>query len=188
MPEFFNNLYPSKSPDVYKEYRNFIVSLSQMQPDTYLTATTCRRHLSGDACAILRVHQFLERHGLINFVVKPDEKPLSKDLIRESSYNKVFINAANKHFIEKNENEYFHNLFDSNSVITSAESPHENSINKISDKKQINLDASCIRKINLLSTKERPTCSFCNTLTGFSWYQSDDLFLCSKCFTSESFP
>jgi SWI/SNF related-matrix-associated actin-dependent regulator of chromatin subfamily C len=56
LPEFFSGLYPSKTPDVYKEYRSFIVSLSQMQPETYLTVTACRRHLSGDACAILRVH------------------------------------------------------------------------------------------------------------------------------------
>jgi len=70
-----------------------------MQPDTYLTVTACRRHLSGDACAILRVHHFLEEHGLINFNVRPDEKPLSKHLIRESSYNRVFINAANRHFV-----------------------------------------------------------------------------------------
>lgn len=65
---------------------------------------------------------------MINFNVKPDEKPLSKDLIRESSYNKVFINAANKHFIQKNETEYLNNLFDATSVITQAESQNEKSV------------------------------------------------------------
>lgn len=83
-----------------------------MQPDTYLTATACRRHLSGDACAILRVHHFLEKHGLINFNVRPDEKPLRKDLIRDASYTKIFINAANKHYIQKNEQEYLNNLYE----------------------------------------------------------------------------
>lgn len=112
LPEFFNGLYPSKTPDVYKEYREFIIALGRMQPQSYLTATTCRRHLSGDACAILRIHAFLERSGLINFTVAPEDKPLSKDLLREATYNKVFINAANKHILQKNENEYMNNLFE----------------------------------------------------------------------------
>jgi hypothetical protein len=76
----------------------------------------------------MRVHAFLERHGLINFSVLPDQKPLSKDLLRESIYNKVFINAANKHCLEKNENEYLNNLFEVASVQTSAESPHDQSL------------------------------------------------------------
>jgi hypothetical protein len=64
----------------------------------------------------MRVHAFLERHGLINFSVSPDQKPFSKDLLRESTYNKVFINAANKHYLEKNETEYLNNLFEVASV------------------------------------------------------------------------
>lgn len=72
--------------------------------------TACRRHLSGDACAILRLHHFLEKEGLINFNVHPQEKPLSKDLLRETTYSKVFVNAANKLFIQKNEDEFLKNL------------------------------------------------------------------------------
>lgn len=74
------------------------------------------------------MHAFLERHGLINFSVSPDQKPLSKDLLRESTYNKVFINAANKHNLEKNETEYLNNLFEVASIQTSAESPHDQSL------------------------------------------------------------
>lgn len=37
----------------------------------HLTATTCRRNLAGDVCAIMRVHAFLEYWGLINFNVDP---------------------------------------------------------------------------------------------------------------------
>ena len=42
-----------------------------MNPRSYLTATTCRRNLAGDVCAILRIHSFLEHWGLINFNVDP---------------------------------------------------------------------------------------------------------------------
>jgi hypothetical protein len=41
-------------------------------PQQYLTQTACRRNLSGDVCSILRVHQFLEHWGLINYHVSPD--------------------------------------------------------------------------------------------------------------------
>ena len=78
----------------------------------YLTATTCRRHLSGDACAIVRVHAFLEKWGLINFNVQPELKPVHRSLLKESTYSKVLINATNMHHLTKNETEYLANLFD----------------------------------------------------------------------------
>ena len=67
LPEFFSGKYPSKTPSVYKEYRNFMINLYRMNPSAYLSGTTCRRHLSGDVNGILRVHAFLEKWGLINY-------------------------------------------------------------------------------------------------------------------------
>ena len=72
MPEFFSSGV-SKTPDVYQKYRNFILELYRMSPKTYLTGTTCRRNLAGDACGILRIHAFLESWGLINFTVDPKQ-------------------------------------------------------------------------------------------------------------------
>lgn len=59
----------------------------------------CRRHLSGDVCGIMRVHSFLEHWGLINFNVDPYSKPHKLSVIKETSYNKVLVNAANKHIL-----------------------------------------------------------------------------------------
>ena len=112
LPEFFCGIYPSKRPASYLEYRNFMIRLYRMNPTLYLTATACRRHLSGDACAIIRIHSFLEKWGLINFLVDPASKPKRAGLIGESTYNKVLVNAANKHALVKNEQEYLGNLFD----------------------------------------------------------------------------
>lgn len=39
LPEFFCGKYPSKTPQVYKEYRNFIISLYRENPQCYLSAT-----------------------------------------------------------------------------------------------------------------------------------------------------
>ena len=67
MPEFFNNRNRSKTPAVYKDYRDFMINTYRLNPAEYLTVTACRRNLAGDVCAIMRVHAFLEQWGLINY-------------------------------------------------------------------------------------------------------------------------
>ncbi|KAI7185619.1 SWIRM-domain-containing protein [Hortaea werneckii] len=75
LPEFFNNRNRSKTPAVYKDYRDFMVNTYRLNPSEYLTVTACRRNLAGDVCAIMRVHAFLEQWGLINYQVDPDTRP-----------------------------------------------------------------------------------------------------------------
>ena len=69
LPEFFNSRNRSKTPGVYKDYRDFMVNTYRLNPAEYLTVTACRRNLAGDVCAIMRVHAFLEQWGLINYQV-----------------------------------------------------------------------------------------------------------------------
>ena len=69
LPEFFNGRNRSKTPAVYKDWRDFMINCYRLKPDEYLTFTACRRNLAGDVCAILRVHGFLEQWGLINYQV-----------------------------------------------------------------------------------------------------------------------
>jgi len=69
LPEFFNNRNRSKTPAIYKDYRDFMINTYRLNPLEYLTVTACRRNLAGDVCAIMRVHAFLEQWGLINYQV-----------------------------------------------------------------------------------------------------------------------
>lgn len=69
LPEFFNNRNRSKTPAIYKDYRDFMINTYRLNPIEYLTVTACRRNLAGDVCAIMRVHSFLEQWGLINYQV-----------------------------------------------------------------------------------------------------------------------
>ncbi len=69
LPEFFNSRNRSKTPAVYKDYRDFMINTYRLNPAEYLTVTACRRNLAGDVCAIMRVHAFLEQWGLINYQV-----------------------------------------------------------------------------------------------------------------------
>lgn len=75
LPEFFNNRNRSKTPAVYKDYRDFMINTYRLNPLEYLTVTACRRNLAGDVCAIMRVHAFLEHWGLINYQVDPQTRP-----------------------------------------------------------------------------------------------------------------
>lgn len=75
LPEFFNNRNRSKTPAVYKDYRDFMINTYRLNPVEYLTVTACRRNLAGDVCAIMRVHAFLEQWGLINYQVDADSRP-----------------------------------------------------------------------------------------------------------------
>lgn len=70
LPEFFNSRNRSKTPSIYKEYRDFMINAYRLRPTEYLTVTACRRNLAGDVCAIMRVHAFLEQWGLINYQVR----------------------------------------------------------------------------------------------------------------------
>lgn len=70
LPEFFNSRNRSKTPTIYKDYRDFMINTYRLRPAEYLTVTACRRNLAGDVCAIMRVHAFLEQWGLINYSVR----------------------------------------------------------------------------------------------------------------------
>lgn len=76
LPEFFNSTNKSKTPEVYISYRNFIIDTYRLNPMEYLSVTTCRRNLSGDVCAIMRLHAFLEQWSLINYQLEPDYRPI----------------------------------------------------------------------------------------------------------------
>ena len=69
LPEFFNSRNRSKTPAIYKDYRDFMINTYRLRPTEYLTVTACRRNLAGDVGAIMRVHAFLEQWGLINYQV-----------------------------------------------------------------------------------------------------------------------
>lgn len=75
LPEFFDTSHPSKSPKIYANYRNFMINAYRLNPNEYLTLTSCRRNLVGDVGTLMRVHRFLNKWGLINYQVNPQFKP-----------------------------------------------------------------------------------------------------------------
>ncbi len=56
---------------MYRLYRNHIITLGA---DKYISPYEARKGLAGDACAIIRIHSFLESWGLINYLRKKDNR------------------------------------------------------------------------------------------------------------------
>ena len=117
-PEFFNGKYPSKNPEIYKKYRNFIINLYRQSPSIYLTGTSCRRHLSGDVMAILRLHNFLERWGLINFKLEPKYKPNNNFVPKSFNYKAPIYIDSSSFLIEKDNNSASNAIGNNNIILT----------------------------------------------------------------------
>lgn len=78
-PDFFleNAIkLPHKTREIYVNMRDFIINVYRLNPKEYLSITAVRRNLAGDITTIIRVHQFLEKWGLINYQIDPRTKPL----------------------------------------------------------------------------------------------------------------
>ena len=76
LPEFFSIKDDGAGlGEDYIKSRNFMVSLYASNPFVYLSATECRKRIAGDACAIIKIHSFLDVSGVINFNVKSDCRP-----------------------------------------------------------------------------------------------------------------
>ncbi len=60
-----------------------------------MSATSCRKFLAADACSILRIHNFLESWGLINYLVDPGTLPMMAGP-SQGSFSKypVFVHSA----------------------------------------------------------------------------------------------
>ena len=115
LPEFFNGKYLSKTPELYKKYRNFIINLYRQSPSIYLTSTACRRHLSGDVCAIMRLHKFLEQWGLINFKFEPKFKPNNNFVPKSFNYKSPIYIDSTTFIIDKDNNST--NIIGNNNII-----------------------------------------------------------------------
>ena len=194
LPEFFDEKSESKTPLVYKKYRNFMVEVWRQTPDKYLTATSARRHLAGDVCAILRVHAFLEHWGLINFGVEPEGKPhLSSSLrAKVSRPRPVYLDgppAQNGGGVPKI-------LFFDDPLPPKHEGPPvslQRAIKNAKEKSAKNMKVSAVSRRELYATAAatRYECDACETDCSRMRYHcvsGADMDLCPNCFANGEYP
>ncbi|OAY47988.1 SWI/SNF complex subunit SWI3A isoform X2 [Manihot esculenta] len=65
--DFFDGSSITRTPKIYKEYRDFIINKYREDPSRRLTFTEVRKSLVGDVTLLHKVFQFLDKWGLINF-------------------------------------------------------------------------------------------------------------------------
>ena len=192
LPEFFCGKYPSKTPKIYKNYRNFIINLYRENSTMYLSSNTCKKHLPGDTCAILRIHSFLEHWGLINFKLqkfKPSFIPKAFNF-KSPIYIDTNLFMINNNI--KNDNITIYNNPESSIVLTNQNKNIATlyPINKISNKifnnfidnfKNVNnyidensLDLNKFHRINFLYQNYRPKCDICGNFCTMNWYVTKD--------------
>ncbi|XVE63705.1 hypothetical protein DITRI_Ditri07aG0041300 [Diplodiscus trichospermus] len=82
LKEFFEGSSISRTPKIYKEYRDFIINKYREDPSRRLTFTEIRKSLIGDVTLLLKVFLFLETWGLINFVAPPRPPDGSENDVR----------------------------------------------------------------------------------------------------------
>ncbi|KAK1566878.1 hypothetical protein Q3G72_005298 [Acer saccharum] len=80
LKDFFDGSSISRTPKIYKEYRDFIINKYREEPSRRLTFTQIRKSLVGDVCLLHKVFNFLDMWGLINFGAASDD---SKDLLED---------------------------------------------------------------------------------------------------------
>ncbi|KAL2907178.1 SWI/SNF complex subunit SWI3A [Bienertia sinuspersici] len=71
LKEFFDGSSFTRTPKIYKEYRDFIISKYREDPSRRLTFTEVRKSLVGDVHILHKVFNFLDKWGLINFGAPP---------------------------------------------------------------------------------------------------------------------
>lgn len=74
VPEFFDGRSPSKTPEVYMRARNHMVNRWREQAPHGVTFSELRKELAGDAAALMRLFNFLEQWGLVNFKAQAAKK------------------------------------------------------------------------------------------------------------------
>lgn len=81
LKDFFDGSSSSKTPKIYKEYRDFMINMYREDPHRRLTLTEMRKMLIGDVNSLHKIFNFLETWGLINFQVSSNSKleQLSED-------------------------------------------------------------------------------------------------------------
>ncbi|XP_021865931.2 SWI/SNF complex subunit SWI3A isoform X1 [Spinacia oleracea] len=81
--EFFDGSSFTRTPKIYKEYRDFIICKYREEPSKRLTFTEVRKSLVGDVCILNKVFNFLDKWGLINFSAPPPPGPAAAVEVEE---------------------------------------------------------------------------------------------------------
>ncbi|KAF7834021.1 SWI/SNF complex subunit SWI3A [Senna tora] len=176
LKEFFDGTSISRTPKIYKEYRDFIINKYREEPSRRLTFTEVRKSLVGDVSLLNKVFLFLEKWGLINYgapssdsgdnsIAEDDEK--CKIKIEEGAPNGIRVvampNSLKPISVPRNPKD------SGNAIASGFKSPPLASFSDVyGDSKR----------------QKQLTCGVCSNKCDSVHYKStqDDFIICAKCF------
>ncbi len=163
--------------------------------------------MCGDACAIMRIHGFLENWGLINFNVDPNNKPTNPLIPKSFNFKSpIYVDASS--FLVKDAVPNFGNKMGDNPVILTDKSGDdirpfypinstpESLFRSIFNKNSLNV----MNQINFLAKNYRPKCDMCSKLCNVEWYMQsmkevehfekirESLLICETCYDETNLP
>lgn len=83
LPEWFDGSARHRTENSYLQARNYVLRMSDEMGTKFVTATLVRRSIPGDAGSLLRLHEFLTAHALINEDATNDSAPTPQALLGE---------------------------------------------------------------------------------------------------------
>ena len=196
LPEFFVGKFPTKTPQIYKNYRNFIINLYRENPSMYLSSKTCLKHLAGDSASIMRIHAFLEHWGLINFKLNPKFKPNfipkafnfkspviidSEIFMYDNSQKQENINANYNNpespIVLTNKKKCVSTLYPINKISNEIFNKFLDNLSEMAKEIKSNNNSDLykyMQNINFLSQNYRPKCDICGNFCLVNWYISKE--------------
>ena len=196
LPEFFVGKFPSKTPQIYKNYRNFIINLYRENPSMYLSSKSCLKHLAGDTAAIMRIHGFLDHWGLINFKLNPKFKPnfipkafnfkspifidsslfLYDNVPKNENINTNYNNPESP-IVLTNKKKCLSTLYPINKISNEIFNKFLDNLKEIQKEMKSNNNSDLYKyfqNINFLSQNYRPKCDICGNFCLVNWYISKE--------------
>ena len=84
LAEWFDGSARHRTTESYLQARNKVIQMSEELGTKFVTATLVRRSIPGDAGSLLRLHEFLTTHALINEDAANDSAPTPQALLGEA--------------------------------------------------------------------------------------------------------
>ncbi|XP_077227778.1 SWITCH/sucrose nonfermenting 3A [Tasmannia lanceolata] len=183
LTEFFDGTSFSKTPKIYKEYRDFIINKYREDPLRRLSFTEIRKSLIGDVFSIHKVFLLLEDWGLINFRVlssssNEDNHRGRVDVVSEDGPPNGIRVTADPNSLKP--------LSGSSSLLVG------NEIDGTDDRGGFRLPplTSYSDVFGEISRKRGLVCGNCGEECGSGHYESakqENFIICIKCYRSENF-
>eukprot|EP00977_Amphora_coffeiformis_P024837 scaffold17318_cov169-Amphora_coffeaeformis.AAC.4 len=85
LAEWFDGSARHRTTESYLQARNKVMQMSEELGTKFVTATLVRRSIPGDAGSLLRLHEFLTTHALINEDATNDSAPTTQALLGEAA-------------------------------------------------------------------------------------------------------